>query len=201
MYDVLIVHQNFPGQFANLGEALSERGTVVGLGAGEREDARLGRVRYRSHSQKLPVLSPRGAEHDQVESEVRVGRAVERSLRDLKASGFSPDLVIAHPGWGEVLFLRDVYPGAAFIAYLEYYYRGANSDVDFDPEFPPPPHMLRNIRLRNLPSAMAFQDADLSVSATAWQTGTFPQPMRSQLRTIHDGIEHGARHPERGRRL
>lgn len=186
---VLVVHQNFPGQFASLGRALSRHGTVIGLGAGEREEARLAGIGYRSHSHRLPARQAADADYAQVESELRVARSAERSLRALKASGFSPELIVAHPAWGETLFLRDVYPDAAFIAYLEYYYRSTNSDMDFDPEFPASPRTLRSIRLRNFPSVMAFQEANLSISATTWQAGTFPPPIRSQLLTLHDGID------------
>ena len=184
---VLLIHQNFPGQFANLSRALSDHGPVVALGAGVRPEGRPAGATYRSHSHRLVAGTPR--ESHPIETDLRVGRAAERGLRELKASGFSPDLVIAHPAWGETLFLKDVYPDAAVIAYLEYYYRRSGSDIDFDPEFPAAAPTLRNIRLRNFASVMAFQEADLSISATDWQAGTFPPPIRSQLRTLHDGID------------
>ncbi|NDH84599.1 MAG: hypothetical protein EBY65_06960, partial [Acidimicrobiia bacterium] len=28
----------------------------------------------------------------------------------LRQQGFSPDVIVAHPGWGESLFLKEVWP-------------------------------------------------------------------------------------------
>ncbi|WP_366143360.1 hypothetical protein [Azospirillum sp.] len=30
----------------------------------------------------------------------------------LRQRGFLPDVICAHPGWGEALFLKDVFPGS-----------------------------------------------------------------------------------------
>ena len=43
---------------------------------------------------------------------------------------------------------------------------------------------------------MAFADADQSVTPTAWQASTFPKAMRSQLTTLHDGIDTATAKPD-----
>ena len=50
-------------------------------------------------------------------------------------TGFSPDVVFGHGGWGETLFLRDVWPDARHLTYAEFYYHSTGLDTDFDPEF------------------------------------------------------------------
>ncbi len=192
---VLLIHQHYPGQFSHLARALGPKATVVAIGVGDRSPAELGPVRYRSHARSIGKRSSSGTPSGQLEAEIRNGRTCERQLVALKGAGFEPHVVIAHPGWGETLFLRDVYPEAASIAYLEYFYRKSDSDVDFDPEFPAPSYALSSVRFRNLPSLLAFQDADLCITPTAWQASTFPAPIRNQLRILHDGIDTSAAAP------
>jgi glycosyltransferase involved in cell wall biosynthesis len=186
---VLLIHQHYPGQFSNLARALGPKATIVAVGVGDRSPADLGPVRYRSHARNIGKRSSSGTPLGQLEQEIRNGRTCERQLLELKRAGFEPHVVIAHPGWGETVFLRDVYPDAASISYLEYFYRNSHSDVDFDPEFPAPWYALSAVRFRNLPSLLAFQDSDLCLTPTAWQASTFPAPIRKQLRILHDGID------------
>ena len=54
-------------------------------------------------------------------------------LRDRK--GFTPDVICAHTGWGEELFLKDVWPSAKLIGYCEYFYNSKGYDLGFDDEF------------------------------------------------------------------
>jgi hypothetical protein len=71
-----------------------------------------------------------------LEAHVRRGQAVYRAARKLADQGFRPDVVVAHPGWGEALFLKDVFPHARHIQYLEFFYRAEGADVGFDPAIP-----------------------------------------------------------------
>ena len=185
---ILVIHQNYPGQFGNLSRALSKDCIVVAMGAGERSNARIPGIHYRAHAGRLPPpVQSSGTTH--IEAAIRFGRSAEHCLRKLKEAGFSPDFVLAHPGWGEALFLRDVFPRASFAAYMEYFYRSSGSDIDFDPESRLSQEMLRYVRFRNFPSTMAFEEADLAITPTEWQRSTFPEAMRPQLLTLHDGID------------
>jgi hypothetical protein len=42
-----------------------------------------------------------------------------------------PDIIVAHPGWGEALFMKDVFPQAKLVIYCEYYYAIEGQDVGF----------------------------------------------------------------------
>jgi hypothetical protein len=60
-----------------------------------------------------------------------------RVLLALKKKGFAPDVIVAHPGWGETLYVRDVFPSAKVLHFCEWYYGTPDADLSFDPEFPP----------------------------------------------------------------
>lgn len=108
----------------------------------------------------------------------------------LRGQGFFPDLVIAHPGWGESLFIKEVWPAARLGIYCEFYYRLHGADVGFDPEFPTPSDETAcRMRLRNLGNLLHFESADAAISPTVWQASTFPEPFRERIAVIHDGID------------
>ncbi len=47
-----------------------------------------------------------------IETKVIRGEACEAAARRLYAVGFRPDVIVAHPGWGESLFLKTLWPHA-----------------------------------------------------------------------------------------
>ena len=58
--------------------------------------------------------------------------AVAKLCLELRGKGINPDLIIAHPGWGETFFLKEVWADSKLINYFEFWYNTRNSDVDFD---------------------------------------------------------------------
>ena len=118
------------------------------------------------------------------------GEACFRAAQQLKAEGFTPDVIIAHPGWGESLFLKDVWPQAKLGIYCEFYYHQEGADVGFDPEFPPRDDAdACRLRLKNINNLLHFQVADAGISPTEWQASTFPEPFRAKITVAHDGID------------
>ena len=108
----------------------------------------------------------------------------------LAAAGFVPDVVFAHPGWGETLPLRSAFPKARHITYCELFYRVDGEDAGFDPEFPGITiDGDVGIRAKNAATLLALVDCDAAVSPTAWQRSTFPDEFRSKIQVIHDGID------------
>ena len=121
------------------------------------------------------------------------GEACFRAALKLREEGFSPDVIIAHPGWGESLFLKDVWPKAKLGIYSEFFYHPEGADVGFDPEFKgSDPGEVCRLRLKNLNNLLHFEIADAGISPTHWQASTFPEPFRSKITVVHDGIDTAA---------
>jgi glycosyltransferase involved in cell wall biosynthesis len=118
------------------------------------------------------------------------GEACFNAALQLKSSGFTPDVIIAHHGWGESLFVKEVWPQAKLAIYCEFFYHPRGADVGFDPEFPPTdPGDACRLRLKNLNNLLHFEVADAGISPTHWQASTFPETFRLKITVVHDGID------------
>ena len=189
--NILFIHQNFPGQFKFLAPALVQQGhTVVAMTMQKTEVKQWQGVKLETYSASrgsTPNVHPWVTDF---ETKTIRAEACFRSALEMKTQGFTPDLIIAHPGWGESLFLKDVWPNAKLGIYCEFYYHPDEADVGFDPEFPSKDvGEVCRLRLKNLNNLLHFEVVDAGISPTQWQTSTFPEPFRSKITVVHDGID------------
>ena len=188
---ILFIHQNFPGQFKYLAPALVQQGhTVVGMTM-QKTDAKdwqgVQLYRYAAKRGTTPNVHPWISDF---ETKAIRAEACFRAALKLKADGFTPDVIVAHHGWGESLFLKDVWPNAKLAIYCEFYYHPHGADVGFDPEFPATDEgEVCRLRLKNLNNLLHFEVASAGISPTHWQASTFPEPFRSMITVVHDGID------------
>jgi glycosyltransferase involved in cell wall biosynthesis len=189
---ILFVHQNFPGQFKHLAPALA--------GTGGHEVTAMTMQRPSALSWQgvrlVPYSAARGSTqgvHPWVgdfETKTIRGEACFRAALKLRAEGYEPDVIVAHHGWGESLFLKEVWPRAKLGIYCEFFYRRVGADTGFDPEFASEDEGdVCRLRLKNLNNLLHFQMADAGLSPTHWQASTFPDPFRQQITVVHDGID------------
>jgi len=192
---LLFIHQNLPGQYRHL---LPYYGQQPGY-----EVVGLGEMKWLKQNFRKPVPGVRLIGYDTppedkkatpsilhtTESAVRRGQSALGVLLRLKKTGFYPDVVCAHPGWGETLFLKDVYPRSRLIHYCEFYYHPAGQDFNFDPEFPNGAGDILRLRIQNLHHLMALEQADIGIAPTAWQRSRFPGAYQSKINVVHDGVD------------
>jgi glycosyltransferase involved in cell wall biosynthesis len=197
---LLFVHQNFPGQYRHLAAhyAASGRHEVVCVG----EKANVLRQRpalagAQLLGYELPELKPApGSFEGSVLRAIHRGRAVASGAARLRQAGFRPDVIFAHIGWGEALFLKDVFPAARLLLFCEFFYRARGADMGFDPEFPSSPDKLLRLRVMNAPLLMALDASDWGIAPTQWQRRQFPAGCASRISVIHDGVDTDAVCPD-----
>ncbi len=194
---VLLVHQNFPGQFLHLAPELARRGhEVLALtDLGNKRESGVRTLRYRHDPPSVDPAVCRLGRNFTLQSDrgVTVARACMNLRKD---SGYVPDVIFGHSGWGETLFLKEVWPEAKLIVYAEFYYRGRGADVGFDPEAGEAGFdqvMIAQGRAAHLGQALLHADA--GVSPTEWQASTYPPALRQMIEVIFDGIDSAALKP------
>jgi glycosyltransferase involved in cell wall biosynthesis len=189
--NILFIHQNFPGQFKFLAPALAQTGhTVLAMTMRKIEAKKWQGVRlipYSPNRGTSPNVHPWVADF---ETKTIRGEACFRAALKLREDGFTPDAIIAHHGWGESLFLKEVWPSAKMGIYCEFFYHPKGGDVGFDPEFTAKDAGdACRLRLKNIIDLLHFDIADEAISPTHWQASTYPQPFRNKIAVMHDGID------------
>ncbi|MBK5355468.1 glycosyltransferase family 4 protein [Pseudomonas sp. TH41] len=186
--NLLIIHQNFPGQFLHVAlAALSRPGIVVTAIGRDTASGVYGIRLFRYHS--IRKTSSYGHPYlHKYEEAILDGQQVLGVLIRLKQKGYRPDVILGHPGWGETLFVKDVYPEIPLIHFCEYYYHSKGADMDFDPEFPCAVDASSRLRLLNSMHLLNLEQCDIGISPTHWQRSLFPTTYQSKIQVVHEGV-------------
>lgn len=192
---ILFVHQNFPGQFKHLAPALRARGDEVrALSIEGHAVPGIDLQRYKLQRGNSANIGPL---LNDFESKTIRGEGCARAAFALKQQGYEPDLIIAHPGWGETLFLKDVWPKARLLAFLEFYYDADGADMGFDPEFQDVGGELTEARLldrarlrcKNAANLLSMETMDWGYCPTHWQRSTMPATHQDRISVVFDGVD------------
>ena len=182
----LFVHQNFPGQYTHVIRHLQEAGhTVVFIC--QRRDHEIAGIRMLEYL-PAPLLPGTQSYVNDLDGGVMNGLAVSRLCEGLKQEGFTPDIVVGHTGWGELLFVKDIWPNVPLLGYFEFFYRSSGSDLDFDPEFPVTMEDALRVRVRNATNMLSLDAADWGHTPTKWQRNQYPTEYHHRISVIHEGV-------------
>lgn len=196
--NILLIHQNFPGQFKHLAPALAQQGHNVVAMTMQRPGAALWKgvkvISYSARRGTTPGVHPWVSD---IETKAIRGEACFRTALRMKEQGFRPDVIVAHPGWGESLFIKEVWPEAGLGLYCEFFYQMQGGDGAFDPEFHrDDPGQACRLRMKNANNLLHFEIADAGLSPTHWQASTFPERFRRRITVAHDGIDTALLRPD-----
>jgi len=198
---VLFVHQNFPGQYLHLARYLGALPGNQIVCITQRVDANLPGVHKVVYK---PQRTPSPHTHHYIreaEAGVLNAQQVARAALSLRDSGFVPDVMLGHNGWGEIWYLKDIFPKAALIGYFEFFYRLTGADVGFDPAEPVTPDTAPRLRTKNLGNLLALDAVDLGQCPTEWQKSVYPRRHHSILNVIHEGVDTAIACPDPTARL
>lgn len=197
---ILFLHDNFPAQFGFFGQYLASHGWDVTFGT-QRENSSLAGVKvfnYKPHREITEKIHPYAANYEKA---VLDGQAVARVAIDLKKRGYSPDIVMAHSGWGPGLYAKELWPNAKYIGYFEWYYRVDAPDIAYiTPGVRELDEVLRG-RARNAAILMDLASCDAGICPTQFQKDQFPECFHDKLKVMHDGIDTNLYAPEPGSKL
>ena len=186
---ILFVHQHFPGQYKHLAPALAEKYNVHSFSMFPNDIKGVKHHRYTPHQESSKNIHRLAVEF---ETKILRAEACADLAYKLKDEGFNPDLIIGHAGWGELLFIKEVWPNSKLLSYLEFHYKLYNSDIDFDKD-----HMVdedkiflrRKLISRNAAGFSQYSSSDYLITPTEFQKSTFPEFVKEKITVIHEGID------------
>ncbi|WP_416569839.1 glycosyltransferase [Niveispirillum sp. KHB5.9] len=195
MFKVLFLHKDFPGQFLHLARFLATLpGVQVDALASDPERALPG---VTLHPYRVDIAAD-SRPHSYIYMADRAvwrGQAVLANCAVLAQGGYRPDLIIGHNGWGEILYLKDLWPDVPLVGYFEFYYHGTGADVGFDPPGAVNLGDLARVRSLNATGLLGLAAVDRGVSPTSWQRDLHPAEFRDKIALIHEGIDTGVASP------
>ncbi|MGB8273671.1 MAG: glycosyltransferase family 4 protein [Alphaproteobacteria bacterium] len=198
---ILFMHQNMPGQYKHLARLYAADSKNDVRFVTKRKGVEIPGVKKyvydlhrEGHKALHHYLKP-------LEGAVLYGQAAARTLFQLKKSGFVPDVICVHPGWGEALYVKDIYGEVPLLGYFEFYYHASGADVGFDPDTPVSLDDMCRIRTKNANNLLSLECCDAGVSPTKWQRSQFPEEFLYKIARIHDGIDTKVVAPDPAARL
>ncbi len=192
--NILFIHQNYPAQYKHIlnwlatdpGQ-LAENHRIVFLTQKRDLPKSPGYHIVRYKPDHIPATDAYRYSAD-FEKCCANGAKVADMCRNLEGQGFKPHIIIGHSGWGEMLFLKEVWPDVPVLSYFEYFYGVKGGAVGFDPEFPISDVMPFIMSARNGTNYLSHAACDLGQTATRWQKNRYPKSFQQKIKVIHEGI-------------
>ena len=192
----LFIHQNFPAQYRHVVEYLAgQGGHTIYFVCQKNDDEIVGvdKVTYAKAKTGPAYCHPLTVELD---GAIRTGATVAEVCKKLRDDGIRPDLIIGHGGWGETLFVKEIFPDAPVLTYFEFYYHATGVDLDFDPEFLSAFQGPDRLRTRNAINLMAYDATDWGHTPTQWQRSLMPPELRGRITVLHEGVDTNKLRPD-----
>jgi len=189
--DILFIHPNFPGQFRRLATAFAKEPECNVFATMDKtlKNGEFDSIQTFEYDPPPPPSDLVHRYNRSMESAIRRGEAICALLLEKKRLGFEPDIIIAHPGWGDSFFLKDIFPLTPIVGFFEYFYHARGADVGFDPEFPMVFDDIFRLRALNIVQLAALETCDVRISPTEWQKSLFPKQYQNAIRVVHEGID------------
>ena len=193
--NILFLHPSFPGQYLQLAPYLARNpeNKVIFLSKDNSIGTTLAGVQlglYQKPTEKADEWIKSCGPLQPAAEAVIEGQQVVRSLRWMeREQKFRPDVIIAHTGWGSVLYAKDVFPDVPIMGYFEWYYHAGHGDSYWWPDEVPSIEAKINIRTRNAHHLLNLEMCDAGVTPTQWQYDQFPKEFKYKLNIIHEGID------------
>lgn len=186
---LLFLHPNMPGQYKHLARAFGAEGGHEIYFVTKHRTAEIPGVTRVTYGFKQEANEKTHRYLRLTERAVYQGQAAWRACFALKQKGFTPEVIIAHPGWGDTLFLRDLFPTARILHFCEFYYRAHGTDVGFEPTEIINEDDLARLRLKNVTNLQALDAMDWGIAPTVWQWSLHPDYHRDRISVLHDGVD------------
>ena len=188
---ILFCHPNMPGQYKHLAPAMAaDPNNQVVFITKPKPDVNLPDITKVEY--EVGREPPKETHRYLVNFERALfqGQEVWRVCNELKKQGFVPDVIVTHPGWGDTLFMKDIFHGTPMLSFLEFYYNPYASDVSFiedEEENDADDH--GRIRIKNACNLFNLEQCDWGITPTYFQLIQNPSIFFPKISVLHDGID------------
>ncbi|MTW23013.1 glycosyltransferase family 4 protein [Allochromatium palmeri] len=187
---ILFIHQNMPGQFKHLAAHYGADPANRVWFITKPKPLQIPGVEQRAYTPKRGVGRQTHRYLRGMEDGVLHAQAVANRCVEMRRQGEIPDVIVAHSGWGESLYVKDIFPEAAFLNYSEFFFRSSGGDMGFDPPgSTPSPDAMARLRTRNAQYLLALEACDWALTPTRWQWSRHPSEYQSKISVIHEGVD------------
>ena len=97
--------------------------------------------------------------------------------------------MLGHSGWGQTMYLKDVFPDVPLVSYFEWYYNADGPEARLGREKDEEKRAL--LRMRNTSILHDLVACDAGVTPTAFKKSQFPLEFQTKIHQVHDGIDTG----------
>ncbi|MFC4271682.1 glycosyltransferase [Sneathiella chungangensis] len=195
--NILFLHNNFPAQYRHVARRLAADKANRVVFISQRVPGKIPGV---TNILSKPHREVKAETHHYLrptEAAVVNAQAVFRNCLELKKKGFEPDIVCAHSGWGNSLYVKEVFPNARLLSYFEWFYHARGTDADFlDPGAMGYDDAAR-IHSKNMPLLMDLATCDWGQVPTRFQLAQIPPVFHARLSVLHDGVDTDFFKPDR----
>ena len=177
---LLLIHQNFPGQFRDLAPAWLKAGhRITALGSSEPppDDAQWHGLQYIRYG------------FDSDLTWLDRGTAVAAICRQLLDHDERPDLVLCHSAWGEALCLQRVCGDVPLISYPELWGNSRSLGFGFDQALDGFEPDATSFSSANLIAELAVFQSSAAVVASRSQLLSFPPELQQRLTLLPEGVD------------
>jgi len=177
---LLLIRQNFPGQFRDLAPAWLNSGhrvTAIGSTAEAPSGLQWEGLRYLQY------------QFEQEPSPLERGLAVARLLQQLINQDRPPDLVMSHSAWGEALCLKRICRDLPWISYPELWGNPRSLGFGFDQSLNGFSPNTTCFSSANLITELSLLQASAAVIASRCQLLSFPRCLQQRLTLLPEGVD------------
>ena len=177
---LLLIHQNFPGQFRDLAPAW--------LACGHRVTA-IGSTAEAPSGLQWQGLTHLQYRFEQAPSQLQRGVAVAKLVEQRLDQEDPPDLVMSHSAWGEALCLKRVCGDVPWISYPELWGNPISLGFGFDQELEGLAPDTNSFSSANLIAELAVFQSSAAVVASRSQLLSFPPDLQQRLTLLPEGVD------------
>ena len=189
---ILFLHTNFPGQFKHVSAHFADIGHDVKFICQTNFGNYIKGVDCLLVKANTKAVKENESNSKQFSTQASTSEVYRGAFISLTKKGWIPDVVISHSGWGCGFYVKEIWPQAKLISYLEWWFDPTSDTYSYDPNnkyLGINRNSVKKHWARNADISLELATSDSIVSPTTWQRNQLPKVFKDNCTVIFDGID------------